>query len=422
MKPSFMSPNETRSAISRQSSSSKSVEATSGGSSSIRKPSPLFGGAGIREPSPLFVSFGAPQPSPTVDLTAEATDACAASRRLSPLPLTGLSANSTTFIPSSFHFAPVQNNVVAESISASVASSTANDSGRDTPSCIDNAMPIQEMAMCKDDKKGRDKGVGNYSVQEHVNLLRIMSSNPTAFNASESSPEWREVYVEMCKSHYSHWGSTPRLSSTLHAHVVEMYGALKKGMRHLSLMAGAPKCPASYLEADDAELEIYVTSLFEVLISDKKKYQAKNWWSIEVISMLLLLHLQYNSKFGNKDQSLEWLEGKALETKSKFEKDQKNREAELALKRKKEEEEQQEASKNRKMVAESSVMLTATLGNTLNQLITARSNNDNVDGKLSEFKKDLLKELDAREKQAEQKLSDKLDEKFSELIRVLRGG
>lgn len=74
------------------------------------------------------------------------------------------------------------------------------------------------------------------------------------------------------------------------------------------------------------------------------------------------------------------------------------------------------------MVAESSAMLTAMLGNTLNQLITARSNNDNIDGKLSEFKKDLLKELDAREKQAEQKLSDKLDEKFSELIRVLRGG
>jgi hypothetical protein len=162
---------------------------------------------------------------------------------------------------------------------------------------------------------------------------------------------------------------------------------------------------ASYLEADDAELESYVTSLFEVMISDKKKFQAKNWWIIEVISMLLLLHLQYNCKFGNKDQSLKWLKGKALETKSKFEKDQKNREAELALKHKKEEEEQQEASKNRNLVAESSAMSTATLGNTLNQLISARSNNDNVDGKLSEFKKDLLKELDAREKQAEQKLS-----------------
>jgi hypothetical protein len=130
----------------------------------------------------------------------------------------------------------VMNNGVAGDVSA------ADDSGRDTPSCMDNAMPIKEMATCKDDKKGQDKGVGNYSVQEHVNLLRIMSNNPSSFNASESSPEWREVYVEMCKSHYTHWGSTPRLSSTLHAHVVEMYGALKKGMRHLSLTPGAPKC------------------------------------------------------------------------------------------------------------------------------------------------------------------------------------
>jgi hypothetical protein len=43
--------------------------------------------------------------------------------------------------------------------------------------------------------------------------------------------------------------------------------------------------------------------------------------------------------------------GKALDKKFKFEKDQKNCEAELALKHKKEEEEQQEASKNWKMVA-----------------------------------------------------------------------
>jgi hypothetical protein len=54
-----------------------------------------------------------------------------------------------------------------------------------------------------------------------------------------------------------------------------------------------------------------------------------------------------------------------LETKSKFEKDPKNCETELALKCKKEEEEQLEASKNRKMVTDSSAMLTAMLGNTL---------------------------------------------------------
>ena len=133
--------------------------------------------------------------------------------------------------------------------------------------------------------------------------------------------------------------------------------------------------------------------------------------------MLLMLHIQHSSQFGNGNQSLEWLEGKVLETKSKFEKDQKNREAELALKRKKE-----EANKNRKMVAESSALLTTTLGNTLTALVAGRSNNDNIDGKLSDFKDALFQELDAREKQTEQKIADKLDEKFADLVRILRGG
>jgi hypothetical protein len=58
----------------------------------------------------------------------------------------------------------------------------------------------------------------------------------------------------------------------------------------------------------------------------------------------------------------------------------------------------------------------------LTALVAGRSNNDNIDGKLSDFKKDLLKELDAREKQAEQKIADKLGEKFADLVRILRGG
>jgi Flp pilus assembly secretin CpaC len=129
MKPSFLSPNEVCSAISCQLSSSKSAEASSGGSASIHRPSPLLGGAGIHEPSPLFGGSDFCQPSPTVDLMAEATDACAAFRQLSPPTITGLSGNGTTFIPCSFLFAPVQNNGVAEDISASVVSSTVDDSG-----------------------------------------------------------------------------------------------------------------------------------------------------------------------------------------------------------------------------------------------------------------------------------------------------
>jgi hypothetical protein len=222
-----------------------------------------------------------------------------------------------------------------------------------------------------------------------------VSATSNSFNKSETSPEWRAAYKEMCKSYYVHWGTQPRLSTTLHTHLVDMYGAIKKGIGILSCNPAAQKCPVSYLEADDADLQVYVTALFELIISDKNKFMPKKWWSLEVVSMLLHLHLQYSSQFGHGNQSLDWLEGKALQTKSKFEKDQRNREAELALKRKKEEEEQEGANKNRKMVAESSALLTTSLANTLTALVAGRSNNDNIDGKLSDFKKDLLKELDA---------------------------
>jgi len=242
-----------------------------------------------------------------------------------------------------------------------------------------------------DEKKGREKGAIAYGVEEHLALLRVVSATSKSFNSSETSPEWRAAYKAMCNSYYVHWGTQPRLSTTLHAHLVDMYSAIKKGIRILSCNPASPKCPVSYLEADDADLQVYVAALFELIISDKNK-------------------------------SLDWLESKALQTKSKFEKDQKNREAELALKRKKEEEEQEEANKNRKMVAESSALLTTTLSNMMTAIVAGRSNNDNIDGKLSDFKKDLLKELDAREKQAEQKIADKLDEKFADLVRFLRGG
>jgi len=178
-----------------------------------------------------------------------------------------------------------------------------------------------------DEKKGREKGAVAYGVEEHLTPLHVVSAT-----SNETSPEWRAVYKEMCKSYYVHWGTQPRLSTTLHAHLVDIYGAIKKGIRILSCNPAAPKCPVSYLEANDADLQVYVAALFELIISDKNKFMPKKWWSLEVLSMLLLLHLQYSSQFGNCNQSLDWLEGKVLQTKSKFKKDQKNHEAELALK------------------------------------------------------------------------------------------
>jgi hypothetical protein len=137
MKPSFLSPNEIRSAISHQSSSSKSGEASSGGSASIRKPSPLFGGGGIQQPSALFSVHGACHPSPIPELTTVPTDA-STFHQLLPVPTPGLAAD-------------ISNNGVVGDVSA------VDDSGHDTPSCIDNAMPIKEMETCKMTRKIRTK-------------------------------------------------------------------------------------------------------------------------------------------------------------------------------------------------------------------------------------------------------------------------
>ncbi len=70
-----------------------------------------------------------------------------------------------------------------------------------------------------------------------------------------------------------------------------------------------------------------------------------------------MLHLEYLKGYGSDNQNVEWLIGKAEKAKGKFDTDQKNREAEIARKRKIKEEEAKEAAQNRKVVAESSAKM-----------------------------------------------------------------
>jgi hypothetical protein len=50
------------------------------------------------------------------------------------------------------------------------------------------------------------------------------------------------------------------------------------------------------------------------------------------------------------------------------------------------------------------------------------SDNISIDDKLNTFKNDLFQQLDAREQAAEARIASKLDEKFGDLVRILRGG
>jgi hypothetical protein len=50
------------------------------------------------------------------------------------------------------------------------------------------------------------------------------------------------------------------------------------------------------------------------------------------------------------------------------------------------------------------------------------NSNASIDDKLNKFKNDCFQQLDAREQAAEARIASKLDEKFVDLVRFLRGG
>jgi hypothetical protein len=164
----------------------------------------------------------------------------------------------------------------------------------------------------------------------------------------------------MVEEYYHTIGFPPRQSATLQNHFIELYSAFKLGIRTTSLVAGSMRYPSVFVKGEQ-ETDDYVQSLAALLVSDGKRFHPKKWWSPDVVELLLELHLQYMVEFGSGAQSVDWLTGKAVGHKNKFETDQRSRETELARERAAEEEELKEASKKQKMVAESSLLLVAAL-------------------------------------------------------------
>jgi hypothetical protein len=115
---------------------------------------------------------------------------------------------------------------------------------------------------------GREKGAATNSSVEHVVLLSTMSQVPNAFNCSESSPQWDQVYQRMIAEFYQ--AAAPWLSSALHGHFVDLYGSFKLGIRNLSQVDTKLKCPVEYKVEDDACME-YVEALNNLLSLDLKK-------------------------------------------------------------------------------------------------------------------------------------------------------
>ena len=168
---------------------------------------------------------------------------------------------------------------------------------------------------------GREKGATAYSADEHLALLTVMVTVKGSFNVSESSPLWTSVYKQMCQDYYA--TTSPRLSSALHGHFIDLYSGFKLGIRNLSLMDKSKKCPNTF-EKGVPSVDEYVVSLLNLLTSDAKKYKSKKWWRLDVVELLLKNHLDYVAEFGSEKQSASWIAEKAIEHKNKFETDQRN--------------------------------------------------------------------------------------------------
>jgi hypothetical protein len=313
----------------------------------------------------------------------------------SPTPTTGNNSGRTT--PS------VSGSNGRNTPTSATSNSSYSANGIDVALSVDDSS-FQVVSSDQLPKKyGREKGAAAYSASEHLALLSIIADEKNSFNVSEGSTQWATVYKRMIAEYYTPLGVTPRQSTALQTHFIELYSAFKQGIRNLSLEGSSLRCPTVYVKGDDA-VDNYLESLHKILTSDGKKYHPKKWWSETVVEMLLQLHLEYTAEFGAGQQNPDWIKGKAVAHKNKFETDQKNREAEMARKRAAEEEERKEAAKNRKIVAESSQLLVATL----EKLVTPAPTHDIgviVQEKMAVMKNDMM-----------EKIEEKLDNKFSSFL------
>jgi hypothetical protein len=145
-------------------------------------------------------------------------------------------------------------------------------------------------------KDDREKGAVAYCAAEHTALLTYIIAMTDSFNASESSEEWKKVYKAMVKGYYMNLGLMPCQSTTLQSHFVDIHSGLKPGIHGLLLLVGSPKCPVKF-DIDNAEVQSCCTFLFDLIVSDSKKYFPNKWWSLHVVSLLLQLHLQYTQNY-----------------------------------------------------------------------------------------------------------------------------
>lgn len=75
-------------------------------------------------------------------------------------------------------------------------------------------------------KIGRVVGAGNYTADEHLKMLEILSSIPNSFNSGEGSAEFKTFFQRLVAENPGY----TRNITAVHDHLTELYTALKRGI------------------------------------------------------------------------------------------------------------------------------------------------------------------------------------------------
>jgi len=201
--------------------------------------------------------------------------------------------------PSSFLLLPIR-----EETSNVRSGKTTPLSGRDTPT-ISDAAKAEDKPVPKVERKVQWhiwwRGMqlffrSCYPSQKHLILARAQRSG--------------ETFTSRCAR------SITFPQATILSHHLPYMGTLLRCMVHLRKPSGLCPYSASYTSATDDEIKEHSESLFILVISCKRKYLPKTWWSVGVLSLLLALHLLCTAQNSAEEQSLDWLEGKSVEAKN----------------------------------------------------------------------------------------------------------
>lgn len=220
-------------------------------------------------------------------------------------------------------------------------------------------------------KKGRVSGAGAYTKEENLSLLKAMQDHCQAYDAGESTHEFKSYFSKIIEKDHSY----SRSRDAVHSHHTELKSTLKKAIKDLSPTGIKLPTLDLYLaeknsNAVDKSSTTYIEALLGLILTDPKKYNSNKWWSFDVIDLLLEMHLKsQNSHIGGGSgvQNITTMNQMSKNEQGKFAQEEAARQAMMKQRKEEEAKEKEDLTNDRKRMCASSERM----ADTMEKLITS---------------------------------------------------